>query len=146
MRGVKGSGVFDVLNSAAAVATICSAVIAFLSLVHQLTRPRRTSGRRRAFGLNRNEVLLILCITLFFFLGLAVPQSIFPLFAVLLLIVYWNMPGSTNRARYTLSILAVTLAGLIGAYLSAYDVVAKAGLPLFYSHDFRILDIWYLLN
>ena len=134
------------LNSVAAVATICSAVIAFLSLLHQLTRPRGSSRRRRSFSLNRNEVLLTLCILLFLFLGLAVPQSIIPLFVILLLIVYKNLPGSLNRVRYTLSILAVTLAGLVGAYLSAYDFVTKTGLPLFYSHDFRLLDIWYLLN
>lgn len=134
------------LNSVAAVATICSAVIAFLSLLHQLSGSRRSSRRRRSFGFNRNETLLILCIVLFFFLGLAVPQSIFPLFAILLLVVYRNIPSSIHRARYTLSVLAVTFAGLTGAYLSAYDFVTRTGLPLFYSHDFRVLDIWYLLN
>lgn len=134
------------LQSAAAVATICSAIIAFVGLVHQLTRPRGSSRRRRSFGPNRNELLLTVCTLLFFFLGLAVPQSILPVFLVVVIVVYRNMPSSTLRARYILSILAVTLAGLVGAYLSAYPFVKEAGLPIVYSHTWRVLDIWYLLN
>jgi hypothetical protein len=136
-------GVSRVLDTFAKIATICSALIA---LFHQLTRQKRSSVRRRSSGLNRKEVLLVLCILLFFFLGLALPQAIIPIFLVLLIIVYRNMPRSTNRAHYTLSVMVVTLAGLIGAYLSAYSFAAEAGMPIFYNHDLRVLDIWYLLN
>jgi len=96
--------------------------------------------------LNRNEVQLLLCSFLFFFLGLTIPQAIIPVFLILLLIVYRNIPRSTFRARTTFAILAITLFGLVGAYLSAFDMAAEAGLPIFYSRDFRMLDIWYLLN
>lgn len=96
--------------------------------------------------MNRKEILLTLSILLFFFLGLAVPQAILPVFLVLLVVVYKNMPSSTLRLQYTFSVLAVTLAGLIGGYLSAFDTATEAGLPIFYSASFRALDIWYLLN
>ncbi|MEZ5931225.1 MAG: hypothetical protein R3F54_04640 [Alphaproteobacteria bacterium] len=128
------------------MATIFSAVIAFVALLHQISTPGGSSRRRRGLRLNRNEVLLILSILLFFLLGLAVPQAILPVFLCLIIVVYRNIPRSIYRARYTLSVLAVTLAGLVGAYLSAYPVAADAGLPIFYSRAWRVLDIWYLLN
>lgn len=75
-----------------------------------------------------------------------IPQVILPVFLIVIIIVYMNMRRSDQRARYTMSVLAVTLAGLIGAYLSAFDIAVEAGLPIFYSASFRALDIWYLLN
>ncbi len=134
------------LNSAAAVATICSAIIAFIGLTHQLKQSRRPSPRRRPSRLFRTELLLAICIVLFFFLGLAIPQAILPVFLLLIIVVYRNMPPSRGRTNYAMSVLAVTLAGLVGAYLSAYPVAANAGLPIAYSHKFRMLDIWHLLH
>ena len=90
--------------------------------------------------------MLILCILLFLILGLAIPQAILPAFLIVIIIVYVNMSASKDRVRYTMSALVVTLAGLIGAYLSAYSFAAEAGLPIFYSRSWRVLDIWYLLN
>ena len=46
----------------------------------------------------------------------------------------------------SLSLITAALAGLIGAYISAFSFVTEAGLPIFYSRTFRFLDIWYLLN
>lgn len=134
------------LDTVAKIATIFSAVIALIALFHQFTRSKRSSLRGRRSSFNRNEVQLVLCIFLFFFLGLTIPQAIIPVFLILLFVVYRNVPASTFRMRSTFAILTITLAGLVGAYLSAFDTAAEAGLPVFYSRDFRLLDIWYLLN
>lgn len=140
------AGILDVLDTIAKIATICGAIIALIALFHQISSPRRRSTKKSSFSLDRKETKLVLCMLLFFFLGIAFPQAIIPIFLALLIIVYKNMPRSTNRALYTFSLLVITLAGLAGAYLSAYNLAADAGMPLFYDHDFRVLDIWYLLN
>lgn len=146
MEKIIWNGSLNTLDTVAKVATICSAIIVLITLFYQISRSGRRSYGRRLFGLNRREVRLILCILLFFFLGLAFPQAIIPIFLILLIIVYLNMQRSTDRLNYTFSLLVITLAGLAGAYLSAYNIAADAGMPLFYNHDFRVLDIWYLLN
>ncbi len=133
------------LKSAAEIAAICSAVIAFLSLLHQILRPKGPSGRRRSVTLNRKEILLILCVSLFFGLGLAIPQSIIPLFAIVFIII-WKTTRRSEKRDYVLSLMTAALAGLIGAYISAFPFITEAGLPIFYSQSFRFLDIWYLLN
>ena len=134
------------LTTAAEIAAICSAVIAFISLLYDALRPKGTSGRRRSFRLNRKEILLILCILLFLGLGLAIPQVIIPLFVAVFIIIWKTTRRSEKKRDYVLSLLTATLAGLIGAYISAFPAITEAGLPVFYSRTFRFLDIWYLLN
>lgn len=80
----------------------------------------------------------------FSFLCLMMPQVFIPLSIIMIAIIF-SFRKSAAKGYYCVFVVAFVLSGVIGAYLSQFEVFPISMLPFMYSDDFRIIDIRYYL-